>query len=245
MAANLVLSASSISLYLRCRHAWLLEHVYRAPRRESLRALIGTAAHAGIEAMLRGGEPRGPLLAAWDEGIVRVDLAEADADPDALRDTLAMPEVYRREVMPTFTPDLVESGFAVVPAGLGVVVTGVIDAADTRTDDLRDHKTTAGKTINGVKPHFDPDNYSLQMGLYSIAYRGLTGRRPKRVRLDVLKRSGKHAPYDMAPSESDALDLVAIVRDGVGREDYDPTGATSGKCGWCEYRTRCAHAVLD
>ncbi len=243
--SGLVLSASSVAGYLRCHHAWLLEHVYRAPRRGSVRMLVGTAAHAGIEAMLRGGEPRGPLLAAWDEGIATVPAEDQTADPDGLRDALAIPGVYRAAVMPTFSPDLVEEPFAFVPRGMDVVVAGVIDAADSRTDDVRDHKTTAGKTINGVKPHFDPENYDLQLGLYRLGYEALTGRRPKRVRLDVLTRAGKHRAYDRDPSVAAALDLVSIARDGIGREDYDPTGATAGRCGWCEYRERCAHAVID
>lgn len=242
---NLVLSASGISDYLRCHHKFLLSSVYRMPRRESLRMLIGTSVHAGIEAMLRGGPPESALLAAWDEGIGRVDAAEVAADPDALRDAEGMPEVYRREVMPTFHPDIVEAGFAVVPHGLGVVVTGVLDAAETATDDVRDHKTTAGKTINGVKPSFNPENADLQLGLYRLGYYGLTGRWPQRMRLDVLTRTGKHRFYDRNPSTSDALDMVAIVRDGVAAGNYEPTGAISGACNWCEYRLRCAHARLD
>lgn len=242
--SDLVLSASGVVQYLRCRHAYLLGTVYRVPRLESLRALIGTAAHAGIEAMLRGREPLPALRSAWDEGIGRVDPAEAAADPHALRDAEAMPGVYRREVMPTFSPDIVEAPFAVVPQGLGVVVTGVLDAADSRTDDVRDHKTTAGKTVNGVRPSFSPEGHDLQLGLYRLGYHGLTGRWPQRTRLDVLTRTGKHRFYDRSPSTADALDLVSIVRDGVRQEDYDPTGALAGRCGWCEYRMRCAHARL-
>ena len=242
---SLVLSASSITQYLRCRHAYLLGTVYRMPRRESLRMLIGTAVHAGIEAMLHGLPYEPELLEAWDEGIGRVDPAEVAADPDAFRDAEAMPEVYRREVMPTFTPDIVEAGFAVIPKGLGVVVTGVLDAADSRTDDVRDHKTTAGRTINGVKPSFNPENADLQLGLYRLGYNGLTGRWPQRMRLDVLTRTGKHRFYDRDPSTADALDMVAIVRDGISAENYEPTGAISGACNWCEYRLRCAYARLD
>jgi hypothetical protein len=241
----MVLSASSISQYLRCHHAYLLGTVYRTPRRESLRMLLGTAVHAGIESMLRGGEPEPALLSAWDEGIGRVDPAEMLADPDALHDAKQMPHVYRAEVMPTFHPDIVEAGFAVIPKGLGVTITGTIDAAESATDDLRDHKTTAGKTVNGVKPHFSPESYDLQGGLYRLGYYGLTGRWPRTYRLDVLTRRGTYRQYERTPSTSDALDMAAIVRDGINGQDYEPTGATSGQCSWCEYRLRCAHARID
>lgn len=245
MATHLILSASSISTYLKCHHAFLLSNVYRAPRRESLRMLIGTAAHAGIAAMLTGHPPLPALRDAWDEGIGRVDPDEVAADPDAFRDAEAVPEVYRREVMPAFTPDLVEKHFAVIPAGLGVTVTGVIDAADTRTDDMRDHKVTAGKTVNGVKPSFSPESYDLQGALYRLGYYGLTGRWPQRWRLDVLTRTGKHRFYERTPSVADALDLVAIVRDGVAAGDYEPTGAYNGSCSYCEYRQRCGYSNAD
>lgn len=242
---NLVLSASGIGDYLRCHHKYLLSNVYRAPRLESLRMLIGTAGHAGIAALLTGKDPEAALLEAWDEGIGRVPADEVAADPAALPDAKAVPGVYRREVMPTFSPDIVEAPFAVVPKGIGVVVTGVLDAADTRTDDVRDHKVTAGKTVNGAKPHFSPESYDLQLGLYRLGYYGLTGRWPQRLRLDVVTRTGKHRSYDRDPSTADALDMVSIVATGIGREDYEPTGAMSGACTYCEYRTRCAYARLD
>jgi hypothetical protein len=223
----------------------MLANIYRMPQRGSLRMLIGTAAHAGIEAMLHGREPEPALLSAWDEGITSVDPAEAAADPAALPDARAIPAVYRREVMATFHPDIIEAPFAVIPKGLGVTITGVIDAADSTTDDVRDHKTTAGKTVNGVKPSFSPETYDLQGGLYRLGYYGLTGRWPKRMRLDVLTRTLKHRFYDRDPSTGDALDMAAIVRDGIAKGDYEPTGATNGSCGWCEYRLRCAHAVVS
>lgn len=243
---QLVLSASGVQAYLRCHHAWMLGYVYRMPKRGSVRALIGTAAHAGIEAMLRGGRSAdAAVLEAWDLEVNTIPADELAADPAALPDARKIPGVYRASVLPTYTPDLVEVGFAVVPKGLGVVVTGVIDNADSKADDVRDVKTTAGKTVNDVKPSFSPESYDLQLGLYRLGYYGLTGRWPRRMRLDVLTRTGKHRFYDREPSTADALDLVSIARDGIGREDYDPTGATSGACNWCEYRTRCAHAVLD
>lgn len=240
--SNLVLSASGVSQYLKCHHAYLLGTVYRMPRREGLRALIGTAVHAGVEAMLRGHEPEPAVLSAWDEGIGRVDAAEVAADPAALADAKAMPHVYRAEVMPTYHPDIIEAGFAAIPKGMGVTITGVIDNAESATDDLRDLKSTAGKTVNGVKPSFSPESHDLQGGLYRLGYYALTGRWPKTYRLDVLTRRGTYRQYERTPSTADALDMVAIVRDGVNAADFEPTGATAGICGWCEYARRCAHA---
>ena len=127
--------------------------------------------------------------------------------------------------------------------GEEVVLSGIIDSAD---DDLHDLKTTAGKTINGRKPHFDPANYDLQLSLYDLGYQGLTRRRPKRLILDVLTRRGTYRQYVREPQMAEAVDALRVTRDGILREEFDPTGALNGSCRWCEFATKgCSYAVTD
>lgn len=239
----LVLSTSAISAYLRCHYAYLLGYVFRWKGEQSVAAAIGQAVHAGVEALHRGGTPLLDLEEAWRHEVASVPTAALDADPDAFSDALKMFGVYRQEVAPTFHPDLIEAPFRFQVAG--VVVSGVIDNADTRTDDLRDTKTTAGKTINGHRPRFDPSRYDLQGGIYLLGYRFLTGRKLTRFRLDLLTRRGTHRVYDRNPSVGDALDAITVVRDGITREEFDPNGALSGACHWCSFASRCAYAILD
>lgn len=235
-----VLSTSAISAYLRCRYAYLLGYVFRLRGVQSVPAAIGQAVHAGVEALHRGEAAQNALYAAWETETANVPPAALAADPDALPDALTMLRVYKKEVHPSFRPTLVETPFT-YQAG-GAVISGVLDAAD---DDLRDTKTTAGKTINGNKPNFDPRNYDLQLALYRLGYRALTGNWPKRLLLDVLTRRGTYRQYDRTDEVNmgDAIDIVAVVRDGIAREEYEPTGALNGSCRYCAFTERCTYVV--
>ena len=236
----LVLSTSSVTEYLRCHHRYFLGHVYRMRGAQSVPAAIGQAVHAGVEAMHKGQPPENALQRAWDEESANVPPEELAADHEALADARKILEVYRREVLPRFHPTLVEAPFAVKVEG--IIISGTIDAAD---DDVHDTKTTAGKTINGRKPRFDAANYDLQLALYKLGYKGLTGTWPKRTVLDVLTRRGTYREIEREPSVRDALDVVGVVRDGLARGDFEPTGALNGACNWCAYAIRCAYAKTE
>jgi hypothetical protein len=237
----LVLSSSAVSAYLRCGHRYLLAYVYRIAGAQNMAAAIGQAVHAGVEALHRGQPAEDALRAAFWHEVESVPAFEVQDDPGALEDALRMLNVYREEVLPTFHPTLVEVPFAIMVED--VVLTGVFDGAD---DDVRDLKTTAGKTINGKKPNFSPENYDMQLAFYDLGYRGLTGRRPKRLILDVLTRRGTYRQYIRPPKIGEAIDSLRIARDGINREEFEPTGALSGACRWCPFATKgCSFAVLD
>lgn len=235
---DLVLSTSSISEYLRCPYRYLLSHVYRRKGSQTVAAAIGQAVHSGVEALHLGQPAVEALDAAFSRELEHVPDYDIAADPDARDDALRMLRVYEREVLPAFHPWLIEAPFAVRVDG--VVVSGTIDAAD---EDVRDTKTTSGKTINGRKPRFDPANYDLQLSLYALGYWALRGQWPKRLLLDVLTRRGTYRQYEREPKIREALDVVGIVRDGIGREEFSPTGALNGSCNWCPYKEVCPHAV--
>jgi hypothetical protein len=236
----LVLSSSAVSAYLRCGHRYLLAYVYRIAGAQNMAAAIGQAVHAGVEALHRGWPAENALQRAFDSEVESIPTPEIKADPGALEDAYRMLNVYREEVLPTFHPTLVEQPFALMVEG--VILTGVLDGAD---DDVRDLKTTAGKTINGRKPNFSPENYDMQLAFYELGYRHLTGRRPKRLILDVLTRRGTYRQYLREPSLVDALDALRIARDGIQREEFQPTGALNGACAWCPFAAKeCPYAVL-
>lgn len=244
-----VLSTSSVTEYLRCHLRYKMSHLWRLRGEQNLPAAIGQAVHAGIEwehrlnadlAGLVELSAEDALQATFDLEVASVPAADLAADPDGLADALTMLNVYRREVMPTFHPTMVEQPFTF--ALDDVIVSGTIDAADETTDDLRDLKTTAGKTINGRKPHFDPKNYHLQMSLYDMGYEALTGRRPRRSFLDVLTRRGTYRQYEMIPNRHEAADILGVVKSGLDAGDFEPTGALSGACHWCAYKHSCSYA---
>ena len=237
-----VLSTSAISAYLRCHYAYLLGYVFRLKGEQSVAAAIGQAVHAGVEALHRRQPSQDALRAAFISEVASVPRDALAADPAALVDAQTMLDVYEREVLPTFSPMLIETPFSFQAEG--TIITGVIDGAD---DDVRDVKTTSGKTINWRKPRFDPSRYDMQLGIYRMGYNILTNRWPKRLLLDVLTRRGTYRQYDRTAdvNTNEVLDVIGIVRDGIAREDYDPTGAMSGACYWCSFKARCAYAVTD
>lgn len=237
----IVLSASSVAEYLRCPRRYFYSHVWRLAGRQSMAAAIGVAVHAGVERLLRKSplSPENALRTAFSIEVDRVPADEVTADPGALEDALLMYRTYVREVAPVFHPAMVEQPFAAEIGG--ITLTGTIDAAD---EDVRDLKTTAGKTINGQKPSFDPANYDTQLGIYDIGYEALTGRRPRRLVLDVLTRRGTHRQYVRSVDRGEVRDVLAVVRSGIMRGEYEPTGALSGACSWCPYAERCPDAVI-
>ena len=138
-------------------------------------------------------------------------------------------------------PTMIEAPFSLRTEG--VILTGNLDYAD---DDVRDLKTTAGKTINGYKPtSFNPRNHGLQLTLYSWGYKALQGRWPARLLLDLLTRKGAYREYELEPDHGAARDVLGVVRDGITREDFEPTGALTGACRYCPYTQRCPYVVLD
>jgi CRISPR/Cas system-associated exonuclease Cas4 (RecB family) len=234
-----VLSASGITLFLRCPKAYLYSNVFRVPGLQNLAAAIGVATHAGVAALFS--RPLRPLEALRREfaaETVNVPASELAADSEALSDAERMLEVYRKQVAPTFSPTMVEKEFLIEVDGLRL--SGTLDAADEKTDEVRDLKTRSGKTINGKKPSaFDPAKHQVQLSLYGIAYRAMTGRAPKRLLLDVLTRTGKYKQYEVKPDYGGMLEAAHLTADAILRAEYPPSGALSNACGFCSFREIC------
>lgn len=234
---DLILSASSISTYLQCHYRYLLSNVYRLGSGQSIAAALGTAVHAAVESYWKGVPTRPQAVL---ERVLTAELAKVpvlDEDPAAvLVDGHRMLNTYIREVVPTFTPTLVEKTFVITVDD--VTVSGTIDAAD---EDVHDTKTVA------MISKFDPLNHTLQVSLYGLGYQVLTGEKPKRLLLDVLPRGGRvsYRQYEVQPEVGELLDVLGVVRDGIGKEDYEPTGATAGVCIWCPYKLQCRYAKTD
>jgi CRISPR/Cas system-associated exonuclease Cas4 (RecB family) len=234
---ELILSASSLAAYLSCPARWFQGHVLRLPEAQNVSAIVGVACHAGVEALHHGKGSEAAQEAARTSFIkeaVSVPSEDLEADPGGLGDALKMLAVYEAKVLPTFRPDLIEQEFTIRLHG--VVIHGTIDAADTKTDEVRDLKTTASA-------RFKPQSHRLQMSLYSAGYYSITGRWPRKLRLDVLWRAGKVKDYEVAPDYGEMRNVIETVRDGIGRGDFQPTGAAAGNCKFCPFRNLCSFST--
>jgi CRISPR/Cas system-associated exonuclease Cas4 (RecB family) len=234
-----IFSASSLASYLTCPARYYQDHVLRLPQAQNVSAAVGTATHSGIEALHHGKGPQAAhvaVIASWEKEAALIPPADLAEDPAALPDALKMLAVYEKKVLPDFHPDLIEQEFTI--RVFGVLVTGTIDAADTKTDTVHDTKTTASA-------RFKPDSHRLQLSIYAAGYQSITGRWPVKLGLDVLWRAGKVKHYDVTPDYGEMQTVIETVRDGIGRGDFSPTGAAAGKCQFCPYRLICSSSTYQ
>lgn len=220
--------------WLDCHYRYLRQYVWRLPQQGNVAMAMGTAVHAGVEEALTGPlRPQEALRRSFEGAVAAMPTPDEDV-ATAASEAGVMLETWMREVLPTFRPTLVEAPFSITVNGQAL--TGIIDAAD---EDVHDLKTTAGKTINGRKSNFQPEKFDFQLALYALGYEYLTGRKPKRLLLDVVTRRGTYRQYERPNRLAELLDVIGLVRDGILSENFEPTGAKSGHCAWCPVATGC------
>ena len=228
---TLILSASSISTYLQCHYKYLLSNVYRIGGGNTMAAVLGSAVHAGVEAFWKSPtRPNSALRRVFERELTTVPTPFEEEPSVVLAEAERMLGTYIGTAAKTFTPTLVEQPFLITVNGVGV--SGTLDAAD---EDVHDLKTTL------MISKFNPLSYVLQLSLYRLGYKALTGRYPRKLLLDVLPRRGKitYRSYEIEPDMAEVIDVIGIVSEGIAAEDYEPTGATGGACHYCPYRLVC------
>jgi hypothetical protein len=260
LAQDLVLSASSVTTFLRCGQQWYFAYVAGVKSPPSLRAIRGIAAHAAVEVDMRQKMstrvdlPVTDMLDAYDESWNEESRngysITGDELPGVVKDKgYELVELYHREVAPTIQPVLVEEPiqFAIN----GQPYSGQIDiATEVEFEDpdlwgpperrlvIRDTKTT-GRTPQ-------EDAYLLNMTGYAIAQRQATGRMEADTVLDYLiaTKEPKYKEIRMGGPVTDLqisqfAGIVGNVSAAIGAGNFVPNGLTSGACGWCGYRAIC------
>ncbi len=231
--AELILSKSSIEEWLRCHKAWMYGYAYRIKGAPSLDMAIGTAVHAGAEAIWRGMNPAEALERALARETALIPGLTVDELQQAVTDAHAMLLTYAKHIVPTFgdAPSLIEADFLIRVNG--TLVSGRIDAANA---DVHDTKTTS------TPSKVTPDHHQLGMTLYAWGYRALTGHLPRRLLLDVVAKNGRWAVKEVEPDYAGAAEVVKLVADGINASDFEPTGAAKGECARCPYQAICPAA---
>lgn len=258
MAQDLVLSASSVTTFLRCGQQWFFAYVAAVKAPPSLRAIRGIAAHAAVEVDMRQkiqtkvDIPVADMLDAydssWNEESRDGFSVSSDEKPGVVKDKgYELVRLYHQEVAPKIQPTLVEEPIQFTINGQAY--SGQIDIAEMVEMDtlwgppeerlvIRDTKTT-GRTPA-------EDAYLLNMTGYAIAQRQKTGLIEADTVLDYLValKEPKYKEIRMGgPVTDEQISRFAVtvgsVADSIQASRFVPNGLVNGACGWCGYRDIC------
>lgn len=232
--AELILSKSSIEVWLACHKRWAYGYLYRVPGAPNLDMAVGTGTHAAVEAYWKGESPEEAFAVAMSRELALIPGLVPILAAGAVADGLRLWGTYLRHIVPTFTATMVEKDFLIRVNG--VLVSGRIDAADE--NDVHDTKTTS------TPSKVTPERHALGMTIYRHGYRALTGKFPGRLLLDVVAKNGRHKVVEVEPDDAGMAEVVGMVAKGISEGDFRPTGASSGACYGCAYRTMCPDANL-
>jgi len=156
--------------------------------------------------------------------------------PGKLKDQgVQMLTTYFDSVAPHIQPVDVEREFLVKADGIGLPLKGYIDLIDDRRY-IIDHKTS--------KRNFPEDTAEkdIQLTAYALAYRILTGRNEKGVRLDVMVKTKEPKIQQLQATRTQAdidrfVRLAQQVEKGINAEAFYPN--ENYMCGICGYKDMC------
>jgi RecB family exonuclease len=245
-AGRLMLSASSVSTYLRCGKQWEFAYVQKIKAPPTVRQALGIAAHEAFEENMltkmvtQIDLPLEAVQAAFSDSYDRQVLdMEGVYDPDdpparAKDQGIQLVSMQHRDIAPGIMPLLVEQPIQFEING--VIWTGTIDLVDGRYV-LRDWKTSQRKPSSTA-------SYLLAMTGYALGYRQASGQIESDVQLDFMVRYKKKEPaYYPVPSGGPVPDhAIHSFADTVGRVQaaimsniFLPNGPQSFACSWCGY----------
>jgi hypothetical protein len=151
-----------------------------------------------------------------------------------LRSALACLTTFRRDVLPTAEPVVVEAPFQLTIDDWAY--SGIVDWCD---DALHDLKTVGSRPSNGSR-------YQFAMTGYALGYYVLMAHYPADKVLDYIVRTKQpyHWPIRLGPLTDDEIDTFAAtvgqVARGIAAGNYRPTGLEKpGVCAQCGHQETC------
>jgi hypothetical protein len=259
MSQEFVLSASSVTTFLRCGRQWFFAYVAGVKAPPSLKAARGIAVHKAVEVDMtqkigsREDVPVDVMLDAYDtswthevaEGYRSDDLERTNEDAGEIKDKgYELVKLYHETVAPTIQPTLVEAPIQYTINDQ--LWTGQIDLAEEveepwtgdRRIVVRDTKTTARRP--------DASQYTLNMTGYAIGTRQMTGQIEMDTVLDYLVAT-KEPYYHPIRAGGPVTDgqirqfasIVADVRASIAAGRFVPNGLINGACSWCGFKLQC------
>jgi CRISPR/Cas system-associated exonuclease Cas4 (RecB family) len=261
VAVETAFSASSIKTFLRCPQQWAFAHLEKIRMPPSIKMVLGTAAHAGVEhnytQKLKSfmDLPELDVLDAYstsfDTEVQEVEKPDEDAGK-AKDQGATLVSIYQNRVAPQVQPLWVERNttFRVIsqheedcPGGecsCGVPFSATVDLIDEARQ-VRELKTTARTPSGG--------QHLMQVAAQAIGFEAETGEQASDLIVDTLIRkkvSDYHqerwgGPVDGHMKRTFAKQVTtaaSMVKGGL----FPATGAEAGPggpCGWCGYKSIC------
>ena len=254
------LSPSQLETFCQCPERWRRIYLEGERLPPATAMLRGTAVHAAAKANFeqkiesRQDLPPADLAAVADasfsaeleNGGVELTAEEESMGKEKVlgqsRDAaVKMAEFHAREQAPDYQPVLVEAPFRVELPGSHDLV-GVIDLADDRK------RVTDLKTASRRKNQADADD-SLQLTVYDVGHRVLTGQPAAELRLDTIVQGKRDLSRHVLSTERTPADFAALAQRvnvvtasiAAGVFTPAPLGAwwCSGK--WCGFHRTCPY----
>jgi DNA helicase-2/ATP-dependent DNA helicase PcrA len=242
---ELTISHKQIDDYQTCPLKYRFVHVLRVPIRRHHTVVYGSTVHRVVEYYLRrrlagNYTPLDDLLAAYDrewenQGFLTWEHQEARKQAGRA----ALTRFWHEEEADGVRPAHIEKDFAFVVGHDRV--RGRFDRVD---EDLLGATIVDYKT-GDLRRQQDADrraHESLQLKIYSLAWREMTGTLPARVELRFVDANlvGRHAPT--AEDAETALAAVRTTAAGIRARRFGATPSFNA-CRYCAYSQICPHTA--
>jgi RecB family exonuclease len=251
------LSPSSIDTYLKCGEMWRRRYVLGERIPPGIAILKGKSVHGAAEANfkqkieshkdLKLSDLKEAAAASFDRSVAEgIELTPEEKEKGKetvlgeVKDrSIILTGLFAEKVAPLYQPVLVEEKLVIEMPNSPFDLLGYIDLADNK-DVISDLKTT------GKSKTQDEADQSNQLTYYAAAYQVKTGRKPSKLRLDVLvdKKAPEHQQIETGRDFPDFERLAAkveMVAKGIKAEVFLPPPPGSWACSpkFCGYWSTC------
>src|SRR6266852_1513241 len=237
----LAVSHNQVDDYEACPLKYHYIHILRIPLRQHHSVVYGSALHKAVEFYLRrraagNFTALGDFLRAFEEAWKNEGFLTREHEEQRKRAGVqALTRFYLEEEASGQKPAAVERefGFDLGPTR----VRGRLDRVDETPDGtvIVDYKSS---DVTDQKKADQRARESLQLKIYALAWKQMTGRLPARVELSFLESGavGNHRP-----TEADLLaarEAIEAAADGIRQRRFDPTPGYQ-VCRYCPYNQIC------
>jgi putative RecB family exonuclease len=245
------LSVSQVRQYLRCPQQYEFQYIHRLKAPTSPALIMGTAFHGAMEKANREKMLTGEILStddvkdayndAWNNDLKYRDGVEWDeADPQEVKDKgIGMTAFYYenegRKHLPAYVE--VDHTFPINTKSGEIKFRSKIDLIEI-DGMVRDYKTAS------KSPSKDKADNDIQLPIYALAYRDLTGEKEMGASLETvvgLKKEIKITQLTTTISDqriSRVQDLVEGVAKSISAGIFYPNDEAMA-CSWCAFRKEC------